>query len=144
MVGKRRTNVSDWLQTRTEIWQTMGWVAPYPARPWQPPTDVYENDAGVVVRMEIAGMRAEDFSITLDERRLIIEGVRRDPEPKQTYYQMEIGYGEFRVEVLLPWTVDPECVEASYEAGFLRVFLPRPPACRVRAVTSGRHIEESK
>ena len=83
-------------------------------------------------------------SITLDERRLVIGGLRQDPEPKQTYYQMEIGYGEFHVEVWLPWIADPDCVEATYEAGFLRVFLPRPPACRVRTVTPGKQIEESK
>lgn len=143
MVVKHRTHVLNRLQIQTEMWRSMGWVVST-ARPWQPPTDVYENDEGVIVRMEIAGMRPEDFSITLDERRLVIEGVRSDPEPKQMYYKMEIGYGAFRVEVLLPWIVDPECVEASYEAGFLRIFLPRPPACRVRAVTPGKPVEESK
>lgn len=141
MVVKSRTGAPDWLQTRTEVWRAVGWTAPRPARPWQPPTDVYENENGVVVRLEIAGMRAEDFFITLDERRLIIEGVRQDPEPKQTYYQMEIGYGDFHVEVHLPWIVDPDCVEATYENGFLRVFVPRPPACRVRAVIPGSREE---
>lgn len=144
MVVKYKTGVPDWLQSRTEIWQAIGWAVTRSVRPWQPPTDVYENDEGIVVRVEIAGMRVEDFSITLDERRLLIEGARQDPEPKQTYYQMEIGYGEFHVEVQLPWIVDPDCVEATYEAGFLRIFLPRPPACRVQAVIPGKNNEESK
>lgn len=135
MIVKQRLIVPEWLEARAEVWRTLQWNAVRPAPAWTPPTDVYENEDGVVVQVEIAGMRPEDFAITLDERRLVVTGVRRDPEPKKTYYQMEINYGEFRIEVDLPWRGDPDCVEATYEAGFLRVFLPRPPACRIQPAT---------
>lgn len=135
MFVKQRISVPEWLEARAEVWRTLQWNASRPASAWNPPTDVYENEDGVVVQVEIAGMRPEDFTIILDERRLLITGVRRDPELKKTYYQMEIAYGEFRVEVDLPWRADPDCVEATYEAGFLRVFLPRPPACRIQPMS---------
>lgn len=135
MVVKQRISVPEWLEARAEVWRALQWNASRPASAWNPPTDVYENENGVIVQVEIAGMRPEDFNIMLDERRLVVTGVRRDPEPKKAYYQMEISYGEFRVEVDLPWRADPDCVEATYEAGFLRVFLPRPPACRIQPVT---------
>jgi len=103
-----------------------GWIVCRHLGAWQPPTDVYENDDGVVVQVEVAGMRGEDFSISLAGRRLVVTGTRVDPAPKRTYHQMEIRFGGFCVEVHLPWPVEPEGVEASYEEGFLKVHLPRP------------------
>lgn len=93
---------------------------------WQPPTDVYENDNELVVRVEVAGMGSEDFSIVLTGQRLTIGGTRVDRSPKRTYHQMEIRFGEFRVVVHLPWQAESEEVEASYENGFLNVRVPRP------------------
>jgi HSP20 family protein len=142
MAIKNRIVSGQWLEAGNDVRRLLrkGWVVFRHTREWEPPTDVYEKEEGLVVQVEIAGMREEDFSITLGERMLVIEGVRHDPEPKRGYYQMEIRYGEFRAEVYLPWPVDPDQVEATYQAGFLRVFLPRPPAHRV-AVVDQRQAE---
>jgi len=100
-----------------------------------PPTDVYEKQRGLVVQVEIAGMSDDDLVIKLNERTLVIEGVRRDPEVRRAYHQMEIRYGAFRAEVLLPRAVDAERVEATYEDGFLRILFLRPPVHRVPVVS---------
>ncbi len=92
---------------------------------WQPPTDVYEDDDGIVVRIEVAGMRDEDFSISIVGPKLIVAGTRVDPAPKRMYHQMEIRFGEFRVEIDLLRQVAVENVEARYDEGFLSVYLPR-------------------
>ncbi len=133
MTTKSKYRRVGWLQAGPEVQRLLGreWVLSRHAHAWEPPTDVYENDRGLVVQVEIAGMQEEDFTITLGERILIIEGVREDPEPKRVYHQMEIRFGPFRARVSLPWAVDAEQVEATYEQGVLRVFLPRPPAHRV-------------
>jgi HSP20 family protein len=115
-----------------------GWIVCRHLGAWQPPTDVYENDDGVVVRVEVAGMRGEDFSISLAGRRLVVTGTRVDAEPKRTYHQMEIRLGEFCAEVYLPWPVELEGVEANYEEGFLEVHLPRPRGQRVSVVEAER------
>jgi len=115
-----------------------GWIVYRHTSAWQPPTDVYEDDAGLVVQVEIAGMRSEDFSISLAGQTLVVAGVRTDSASKQMYHQMEIRFGEFRAEVYLPWSVEPEDVEASYEDGFLKVCLPRPMAQCVPVVEVGR------
>ena len=101
------------------------WVVARHMQTWRPPTDVYEIDEAIVVRVEIAGMKESDFGISLQGRLLTITGMRDDPRPKVAYHQMEIRYGEFRVEVYLHWAVDPEAVMAVYADGFLRVTLPR-------------------
>ncbi len=116
-----------------------GWIVCRHTCAWQPLTDVYEDDDGVVViRVEVAGMRSEDFSISLAGRTLVVAGTRIDPAPKRTYHQMEIHFGEFRAEVYLPWSVESEDVEASYEEGFLTVRFPRPGSQHVPVVESER------
>jgi HSP20 family protein len=95
---------------------------------WQPPTDVYETDAAIVVRVELAGMRDAEIAITLDERGLRIEGQRseRHDERPLSYHQMGINYGAFAVEVFLARPFDHDRVAARYDDGFLFVELPNP------------------
>ncbi len=89
-----------------------------------------------MVIVEIAGMRHNDFSVTLQGQRLIISGVRQRATRKDcAYHQLEIPYGEFRTEVSLPWPVARDEVTASYRDGFLRVELPHAPAQQIRIVT---------
>jgi HSP20 family molecular chaperone IbpA len=99
---------------------------------WRPPTDVYETEASLFVRVEIAGMREEDFTIQLDGRALSIRGARQDITERRAFYQMEIQYGEFSVEIELPVAVVPEKVEAVYANGILKIVLPKARSHHIR------------
>lgn len=101
------------------------WVSARQHKIWHPPTDVYETDDCVVVKVEVAGMAEEDFSISLDGKRLVIGGVRRDPAAKLGYQQMEILYGRFEAEVHVARAIDEDRIEATYQSGFLNVRLPK-------------------
>ncbi len=101
------------------------WVAARQHQAWHPPTDVYETDDCVVVKVEIAGMEDKDFGISLDGKRLTISGVRRDPAPKLGYQQMEILYGSFEAHVHLTRAIEEDKIEATYQSGFLYVYLPK-------------------
>lgn len=92
---------------------------------WRPPTDVYETEEAIVVRVEIAGMEEKDFLIIIDERYLLIRGVRAEPAERRAYHQMEIRFGEFITEIELPYPVAVNQIEAVYASGFLRVTLPK-------------------
>ncbi len=100
---------------------------------WRPPTDVYELEDALVVRVEIAGMREEDFSISLEDRTLSVRGLRSDLPERRAYHQMEIPFGEFISEVELPVPVKADGIEAVYRDGFLRILLPkvRPHSVKV-------------
>ncbi len=131
----------DWGRAQAEmdrLYQEMvvpgRWVVVRHAHAWRPPTDVYETDENVVVRVEVAGMKETDLSVSLVDRMLVITGVRHDPSPKVAYHQMEIRYGDFRTEVFLHWTVEQEDIVATYTDGFLQVTLPKVGARRVRVV----------
>ncbi len=98
---------------------------------WRPPTDVYETDDCVVVKVEIAGMDENSFTISLSGRTLTIAGIRVDPVAKLAYQQMEIAYGRFQTEVYLPRPIADNEVEATYEDGFLKVILPKAEGRKV-------------
>ena len=120
------------LEGAVTVGRSHKWVHGNRKRVWRPPTDVYETDSHVVVRVEVAGLREEDFRISVADRRLVIGGLRRDPSEKLAYQQMEINYGEFQTEVYLPsWAVDQDNIEAVYEEGFLSVRLPKKRETRV-------------
>jgi len=110
------------------------WLLTRQPKVWRPPTDVYETDSQVIVKVEIAGMQQEDFSVSLNAQVLMISGVRRDPAEKLAYQQLEILYGQFETEVYIPWTVDEHAIQATYQDGFLSVLLPKAVPRRVPVV----------
>ena len=112
------------------------WVSARQHKIWRPPTDVYETDNYVVVKVEIAGMDQEGFSISLESKTLTITGVRHDPAAKLAYQQMEVLYGHFETCVHLPRAVDEEQIEATYQDGFLSVILPKTKPRQVPIVTT--------
>jgi HSP20 family protein len=109
---------------RWTIWQT--------GQTWRPPTDVFETDEAVIVRVEIAGMRDADFVVTLHDQLLAISGQRADPTAKVAYHQLEVRYGEFRTEVYLHWAVEQSDIAAVYQDGFLIITLPKAKVRQVR------------
>lgn len=102
------------------------WIVMHQSNAWQPPTDVFELDDRLVVMVEIAGMRDGEFNVALQERRLAISGTRgRAAREGVAYHQMEVRYGRFHTEIVLPWPIERAQVSAVYRDGFLRVELPR-------------------
>ncbi|MFL5309375.1 MAG: Hsp20/alpha crystallin family protein [Myxococcales bacterium] len=104
------------------------WVTPLPiaAQPhFRPPADVYENDAGLVVRAELGGLSEGAFDVQLYQDALVVEGERPFAlGDGRRFYEVGIRSGPFRLEVPLPRPVDGSRVDARYEAGILVVVLP--------------------
>ena len=93
---------------------------------WVPNTDVYTTDEGLVVKMELAGMRSENLQITVEGCRLRISGQRPDGcrAAKFNFLAMEINYGPFENVLDLPSGYDLSQAKASYLNGFLRIDVP--------------------
>ena len=106
--------------------RVVGWqVNVHSTYVWTPPTDVYETESSFVVRLEVAGMREEDFSIKIADNFLVISGVRSELPEWRAYRQMEIRFGEFSTAVEIPMGVDTAKADADYQDGFLNVVLPK-------------------
>src|SRR5512133_1855682 len=97
------------------------------ARPhWVPNTDVYTTDSGLVVKVELAGMRSEHLEITVEGNRLRISGNRPDGcrAPNCSFLVMEINYGPFESVLEVPAGYDLSRAKAAYLNGFLRIDVP--------------------
>jgi len=127
---QRSSETERFLAIKSSI-SSRQWVLSPHGRVWQPPTDVYETDDSIVVKVEVAGMTEDDFRISFADHTLVVAGVRRDPAAKLGYHQMEILYGEFRTEVYVPEKIDVDGIDASYRDGFLLVILPKVRPRRV-------------
>jgi HSP20 family molecular chaperone IbpA len=92
---------------------------------WRPPTDLYETEQSIVIRIEIAGVKENDFNITLRNQRLLVTGIRSDVSERRSYHQMEIPFGEFAVEIEIPYALKYDQILPIYQDGFLRITLPK-------------------
>lgn len=104
---------------------------------FHPGLDMYETEDALVIKMELAGVKPEQISVTLtaDDRYLLIKGERAEQQngtPRLRCYQLEIYYGPFEREVALPTDiiVDREHISASYRDGFLLISLPKKTRTR--------------
>lgn len=98
---------------------------------WRPPTDVFENEDHIFVRVEISGMKDGDFTVVLDDKNLMIRGVRMEKVERRAYHQMEIRFGEFATQVEIPSPIEAKEIHAEYEDGFLLVSLSKAKPRRI-------------
>jgi HSP20 family protein len=110
---------------------------------WEPNTDVYATDSGLVIKVELAGMRSENLEITVEDNRLRISGNRPDGcrAAKCSFIVMAINYGPFETVLELPAGYDLSQARAAYLNGFLRIDVPlaaqpHPKVTKV-AITGG-------
>ncbi|GAA1981786.1 hypothetical protein GCM10009718_18560 [Isoptericola halotolerans] len=95
-----------------------------PAERQAAPADVYRQGEDLVARFDLPGIDpAEDVTVELEGRRLVVRGERRDhrDEDAEGRRYSEVRLGEFRRVVPLPKAVDGESVTAAYDAGVLAV-----------------------
>lgn len=92
-------------------------------RSWDPPTDIYETETAIVIKMELAGVNKKDVEITLDHDILSIQGYRMEEEPslKRNYHLMEIHFGIFKRIFKIPHLLNKDNIHATYKDGFLKV-----------------------
>jgi HSP20 family protein len=93
---------------------------------WVPNTDVYVTDEGLVIKVELAGMRREDLELVVEGNRVKISGQRPDGcrSPKCKFLIMAINYGAFETVIELPSGYDLSEARAAYQNGFLRIDVP--------------------
>jgi HSP20 family protein len=94
-------------------------------RLWNPSADVYRSADGWIVKLDLAGVSAEDLDIELRDSLLTIRGCRRDTHCCEgfVYYQMEITYSRFEKHIEFPTPIEGASVGRDYSDGFLIIKL---------------------
>lgn len=94
---------------------------------WLPAADVYETAEGWLVKVELAGVSAEDIEIDVQGNILYLAGSRKDKSCAVglSYHQMEITYSSFEKTLNFPASIDGATVEHNFDNGLLIIRLRR-------------------
>ncbi|MCD6094747.1 Hsp20/alpha crystallin family protein [bacterium] len=89
--------------------------------------DVFQTDNEIIIQSTIAGVKAEDLDITIQNDMISIRGERkREIEvPPENYFYQECYWGPFSRQIILPEEIDVEKVEARLKNGILTLILPK-------------------
>lgn len=103
-----------------------------------PAINVWTNDdEGAVLTTELPGIDPDDVSISVTGDTLTINGCCKPVEAPESaqYHRRERSRGDFSRTVQLPYTIDPNKVEARVDMGILTVVLPRAEAEKPRQIS---------
>lgn len=102
----------------------------------RPAMDIEEDEGGITVRTELAGVKKEDVHLTLEDGVLTITGEKHsDRETKEkSYHLVERSFGSFTRSVQLPSGVDFEKAEADFADGVLEIRVPKSEAAKPKKI----------
>jgi HSP20 family protein len=103
---------------------------------WTPQVDILEGANAIVLEVDLPGVKAEDFRLSIENFVLTIQGERRvEKEAKgEQYHRVERHYGTFARSFTLPTTVQVEQVAAEIRDGVLRITLPKREEVKARQI----------
>jgi HSP20 family protein len=84
----------------------------------------------------VAGVSAEDLSVSVTREMATIKGKREAPKgiSPENYFYQELYWGSFSRTILLPAEVETEDVEATEKHGLLSIKLPKIDKDRKQSV----------
>jgi HSP20 family protein len=100
-------------------------VRPVAGRLWCPAADVYQTRDGWIVKVDLAGVAAEELEIVVEGSSLHIAGCRRDTFYGEgiTYQQLEITYSRFEKTLRFPCSIEDAHLVRDYRDGLLILHL---------------------
>ncbi len=97
---------------------------------WTPAVDVSEDDREYLITADLPDVTKEDVKVSIERDMLLIQGERHQEkvDSQRKYHRAERRYGRYLRTFQLPKEIDAEKIEAKFDAGVLRVRLPKIPA----------------
>ena len=100
-----------------------------------PPTNVFNDKDGYIVRMEVPGVTPESLTIESHGRTLTISGKRETSAPEgASFHRHERNSGEFSRSLQLSNDLDLTKAEATCKHGMLTVRLPKKEEAKPRQI----------
>jgi HSP20 family protein len=103
---------------------------------WTPSVDIFEDEEGVTLRFELAGVDPKDVDIRFENGVLTLRGDRKleREDKRDNYHRVELSYGTFTRSFSLPGTIDAEKIKAESRNGILTVMLPKKPEAKPKSI----------
>ena len=92
-----------------------------------PPVDIYEDQQGIQLKLEVPGIDEKDLDIKVENNILTVSGERKfeKEQKEENFHRIERRYGSFTRSFTLPNTVDAEKISADYSNGVLSIQLAK-------------------
>jgi HSP20 family protein len=103
---------------------------------WTPAVDIYEDEEGVALRFDLAGVEPKDVDIRFENGTLTLRGERKleREDKRDNYHRLELSYGTFTRSFSLPATIDPDRIRAESKNGLLTVHLPKKAEAKPKSI----------
>jgi HSP20 family protein len=112
-------------------------------RVWRPDADIYRTADGWIVKVDLAGVSADDLKIIVQDRTLSISGCRRDTFFGEgiSYHQLEITYSRFEKTLHFPCSIAGASILRDYRDGLLILHLRGEENCEEEQNSGARSQE---
>ncbi|MDX1686691.1 MAG: Hsp20/alpha crystallin family protein [Candidatus Promineifilaceae bacterium] len=102
-----------------------------------PALNVWANEQHALITAEIPGIDVDDLDISIVGDTLTLSGQRSLPQTDDDvqWHRHERWHDDFSRSLQLPFNIDADNVEATYEDGVLRVTLPRAEEDQPRQIS---------
>lgn len=100
-----------------------------------PDVDIEETDSGLELTAELPGVAEKDIDLSYHDGVLTLRGEKKSEreEKEEGRYLSERVYGSFQRSLTVPFEIDEDKVEATFDNGVLKVMLPRSPETERKA-----------
>ncbi len=114
-----------------------------------PPVDVYEDEQGIQLKLEVPGVDEKDLDIRVENNVLTVTGERKfeKEEKEENFRRVERRYGSFTRSFTLPNTISTEDVQADYDHGVLKIRLAKRAEAKpkqIKVTVGGQKAIDSK
>jgi HSP20 family protein len=94
------------------------------------PVNIQENAEGYHIDLNAPGRSKEDFKINIDNAKLIISFEKKEETETSDYVKIrsEFNLSSFKRVFDLDEKVNADAIEAKYENGILKIYLPKKEA----------------
>lgn len=104
------------------------------ARPAVMPMDAWREEDRFVVEFDLPGMNADSLDLDVDQNTLTVHAERPALDENQEMVAAERPRGVFSRQLFLGENLDTDRIEASYDAGVLRLTIPIAEEAKPRKI----------
>ncbi len=107
-----------------------------PGRAWGLAVDMYETDNDLVIKASVPGVKPENLDVTVQGETLTIKGETQEEEEGQRgrYHFRERRQGAFSRVLTLPFPIQSDKIQATFENGVLTLTLPKAEEIKPRSI----------
>lgn len=105
-------------------------------RSWGLAVDMYETNDNLVVKASVPGIKPEQLDVTVQGETLTIKGEAQEEQEREQgrYHVRERRQGSFSRTLALPFPIQSDKVQATFEDGVLTLTLPKAEEIKPRNI----------